>query len=138
MGSEPVRGGSVDVGRLCILEVPAIYLKYPLSLRNVEDLLAERGFHICHETVRVRRNRFGPIFAEEIRKKRVDRVCGHTHWRWHLDQIYVKINGEMHSLRRAVDHKETSAGIPREQDGRQGKLALDRQHRFKSRCADHP
>ena len=51
-------------------------VKYPLSLRNVEDLLAERGIDICHETVRLWWNRFGPMFAAEIRKKRVCSV-GH-------------------------------------------------------------
>jgi hypothetical protein len=48
-----------------------MYVKYPLSLRNVEDLLAERGIDISHETVRFWWNRFGPMFAAEIRKKRV-------------------------------------------------------------------
>jgi putative transposase len=71
----------------------------------VEDLLAERGIDICHETVRLWWNRFGPMFAAEIRKKRVDRMRAHTHWRWHLDEVYVKINGEMHYLWRAVDHE---------------------------------
>ncbi len=51
-----------------------MYVKYPLSLRNVEDLLAERGVDICHETVRFWWNRFGPLFAAEIRRKRVERM----------------------------------------------------------------
>ena len=82
-----------------------MYVKYPLSLRNVEDLLAERGIDICHETVRFWWNRFGPMFAAEIRRKRVDRVRQVTQWRWHLDEVYVKIGGEMHYLWRAVDHE---------------------------------
>ena len=82
-----------------------MYVKYPLSLRNVEDLLAERGIDICHETVRFWWNRFGPLFAAEIRRKRVDRVRQVTQWRWHLDEVYVKINGQMHYLWRAVDHE---------------------------------
>src|SRR3984957_775982 len=92
---------SPEVIRLVVI----MYVKYPLSLRNVEDLLAERGIDICHETVRLWWNRFGPMFAAEIRKKRVDRMRAHTHWRWHLDEVYVKINGEMHYLWRAVDHE---------------------------------
>jgi putative transposase len=92
---------SPEVIRLVVM----MYVKYPLSLRNVEDLLAERGIDICHETVRLWWNRFGPMFAAEIRKKRVDRMRAHTHWRWHLDEVYVKINGEMHYLWRAVDHE---------------------------------
>jgi putative transposase len=92
---------SPEVIRLVVM----MYVKYPLSLRNVEDLLAERGIDICHETVRLWWNRFGPMFAAEIRKKRVDRMRAYTHWRWHLDEVYVKINGEMHYLWRAVDHE---------------------------------
>jgi putative transposase len=85
--------------------VVMMYVKFPLSLRNVEDLLHERGIDICHETVRLWWNRFGPMFASEIRRKRVDQIRQHTHWRWHLDEVYVKINGEMHYLWRAVDHE---------------------------------
>ncbi len=50
-----------------------LYVRYPLSLRQVEDLLFERGIDICHETVRYWSNRFGPLFAAEIRKRRVHR-----------------------------------------------------------------
>jgi putative transposase len=62
--------------------VVMMYVKYPLSLRNVEDLLAERGIDVCYETVRYWWNRFGPMFAAEIRRKRVDRMKSYTHWRW--------------------------------------------------------
>jgi putative transposase len=58
---------SPEVIRIAVL----MYVKYPLSLRNVGDLLAERGIGICHETVRHWWNRFGPMFAAEIRKKRI-------------------------------------------------------------------
>ena len=92
---------SPEVIRLVVM----MYVRYPLSLRNVEDLLFERGIDICHETVRLWWNRFGPMFAAEIRKKRVDRMRGHTQWRWHLDEVYVKINGEMRYLWRTVDHE---------------------------------
>jgi putative transposase len=92
---------SPEVIRLVVM----MYVRYPLSLRNVEDLLAERGIDICHETVRLWWNRFGPMFASEIRKKRMEGMRQHTHWRWHLDEVYVRINGEMHYLWRAVDHE---------------------------------
>ena len=92
---------SPEVIRLVVM----MYVRYPLSLRNVEDLLAQRGIDICHETVRLWWNRFGPMFAAEIRKKRVDAMRAHTQWRWHLDEVYVKINGQMHYLWRAVDHE---------------------------------
>ena len=92
---------SPEVIRLVVM----MYVKYPLSLRNVEDLLFERGIDICHETVRFWWNRFGPIFASEIKRKRSAHLRQHTQWRWHLDEVYVKINGEMHYLWRAVDHE---------------------------------
>ena len=53
---------SPEVIRLVVL----MYVRYPLSLRNVEDLLFERGIDICHETVRKWWNRFGPMIASEI------------------------------------------------------------------------
>jgi putative transposase len=80
-------------------------VRYPLSLRNVEDLLFERGIDICHETVRLWWTRFGPMFAGEIRRRRVQQMRRFTHWRWHLDEVYVRINGEMRYLWRAVDHE---------------------------------
>jgi putative transposase len=56
-------------------------VRYPLSLRNVEDLLAERGIDVSHETVRFRLNRFGPMFAAEIRKRGVAHMRGYPQWR---------------------------------------------------------
>ncbi len=82
-----------------------LYVRFPLSLRNVEDLLFERGYDLCHETVRLWWNRFGPLFAREIRRRRVNRMRGFRHWRWHLDEMYVKLDGEMVYLWRAVDHE---------------------------------
>jgi putative transposase len=81
-----------------------MYVRFPLSLRNVEDLLHERGIDISHETVRFWWNRFGPLFAAEIRKRRVSGMRS-SHWRWHLDEVFVKINGALHYLWRAVDHE---------------------------------
>ena len=82
-----------------------MYVRFPLSLRNVEDLLFERGIDICHETVRLCWNRFGPIFAADVRRQRVSRMKGFRHWRWHLDEMYVKLNGDMVYLWRAVDQE---------------------------------
>ena len=73
-------------------------VRYPLSLRNVEDLLFERGIDICHETVRRWWNRFGQMLAAEIRRKRVQHMRADAHWRWHLDEVYVEINGGMRYL----------------------------------------
>ena len=82
-----------------------MYIRFPLSLRNVEDLLFERGVDLCHETVRMWWNRFVPMFAGNIRRRRVSHMKGFRHWRWHLDEMYVKLNGEMVYLWRAVDHE---------------------------------
>ena len=82
-----------------------MYIRFSLSLRNVEDLLAKRGIDICHETVRMWWNRFGPEFASDIRRQRASRMKGFRHWRWHLDEMFVKINGETHYLWRAIDHE---------------------------------
>jgi putative transposase len=91
---------SPEVIRLAVM----MYIRSPLSLRQVEDLLFDRGIDICHETVRFWWNRFGPMFAAEIRKQ-----CVHhrsiSQWRWHLDEVFVRIIGETHYLWRAVDHE---------------------------------
>ena len=101
--SNPFRyfNSSPEVIRLAVL----MYVKYPLSLRNVEDLLAERGIDISHETVRFWWNQFGPMFAAEIRKRRVAHMRGYPQWRWHLDEAFVKVNGKLCYLWRAVDHE---------------------------------
>lgn len=91
---------SPEVIRLTVL----MYIRFPLSLRQVEDLLFERGIDICHETVRFWWNRFGPMFAAEIRKRRIHHRS-YSNWRGHLDEVFVRINGEIHYLWRAVDHE---------------------------------
>ena len=91
---------SPEVIRLAVM----MYIRFPLSLRNVEDLLHERGIDISHETVRFWWNRFGPMFAAEIRKRRVEGGRS-SRWKWHLYEMFVKINGERHYLWRAVDHE---------------------------------
>ncbi len=92
---------SPEIIRLAVM----MYVRYPLSLRNVEDLLIERGIDICHETVRFWWNRFGPLFAADVRRRRICQMLGYRHWRWHLDEMVVKINGELHYLWRAVDQE---------------------------------
>jgi putative transposase len=91
---------SPEIIRLAVM----MYVRFPLSLRNVEDLLHERGIDISYETVRFWWHRFGPLFASEISKRRVSGMRW-SHWRWHLDEVFVKINGERHYLWRAVDHE---------------------------------
>jgi putative transposase len=92
---------SPEIIRLAVM----MHVRYPLSLRNVEDLLHERGIDITHETVRFWWNRFGTIFASQIRRRRVQAMRHFQHRRWHLDEVFVKINGVKHYLWRAVDHE---------------------------------
>ena len=75
-----------------------LYIRFPLSLRNVEDLLYERRIDISHETVRYWLNRFCPMFAAEIRGKRVEAMYTHRHWQWHLNEVYVEIGGVANEL----------------------------------------
>ncbi len=92
---------SPEIIRLAVM----IYVRFPLSLRQVEDLLHERGTDISYETVRAWWNRFGPMFAAEIKRKRSASLRSSPQWRWHLDEVFVRINGETHYLWRAVDHE---------------------------------
>ena len=92
---------SPEIIRLAVM----MYVRFPLSLRDVEDLLYERGIDISHESVRFWWNRFGPMFAAEIRRDRIQKKRSHSNWQWHLDEVFVKINGETHYLWRAVDHE---------------------------------
>ena len=69
-----------------------------LSLRDVEEMLAERGLDLTYEAVRRWVAKFGPLFARQLRKRRT-RPTG----RWHLDEMVVKIAGKRHWLWRAVD-----------------------------------
>lgn len=79
------------------------YVRFPLSLRNVEDILRERGIDVSHETLRFWWSRFGPIFAKQIRRERTGRA--HSNWKWYLDKIFMKINGTTYSLWRALDEE---------------------------------
>lgn len=79
---------SPEVIRLVVM----MYVRFPLSLRNVENLLFERGIDMCHETVRHWWNRFGRLFAPDIRCQRGSRMRTFRQWQWHLDGVYVKIS----------------------------------------------
>ncbi|MGI3186923.1 IS6 family transposase [Nioella aestuarii] len=90
---------SPEIIRLAVM----MYVRFPLSLRKVEDLLYGRGVEISHETVRFWWHRFGLIFAAELWKRRIEGMKS-SRWQWHLDEMFVKIKGERHYLWRAVDH----------------------------------
>jgi len=92
---------SPEIIRLAVM----MYIRFLLSLRNVEDLLHERGIDVSYESVRFWWQRFDPKFASEIRKRRSQSMRCHSNWKWHLDEMFVKINGERYYLWRAVDHE---------------------------------
>ena len=75
-----------------------LYVRFTLSFRDVEDLLAERGIMVSYETVRRWVNHFGPMIAANLRKRRPK-----PYTTWHLDEVYLKIDGRMVYLWRAVD-----------------------------------
>ena len=75
-----------------------LYYRFTMSLRDVEDLLAERGVDVSYETVRCWANKFGPAIAANIRK-----VRGRADNVWHLDEMVVRIKGERMYMWRAVD-----------------------------------
>ncbi len=91
---------SPEIIRLAVM----YYVRFLLSLRNVEDLLHERGVDVSHETIRYWWQRFGPMFASKIKKRRIECMKS-SRWRWHLDEVFVKTNGKQHYLWRAVDHE---------------------------------
>src|ERR1700730_50790 len=75
-----------------------LYVRFTMSFRDVEDLLAERAISVSYETVRRWVNHFGPAIAADLRKRRPK-----PHTVWHLDEVYLKIGGRLVYLWRAVD-----------------------------------
>src|SRR5271157_1898092 len=75
-----------------------LYVRFTLSFRDVEDLLAERGIVVSYETVRRWVNHFRPTIAAQLRKRRPK-----PHSIWHTDEVYLKTDGRMVYLWRAVD-----------------------------------
>ena len=78
-----------------------MYLRFTLSYRDVEDLLAERGIQVSYETIRRWVHVFGPVIARRLRARRPK-----PHGRWHLDEMFVRIDGKQLYLWRAVVPKE--------------------------------
>jgi putative transposase len=75
-----------------------LYFRFHLSLRDVEELLAERGVTVTYETIRAWCARFGPSYAAGLRRRRA-----RPSDKWHLDEVQLKIKGKRHWLWRAVD-----------------------------------
>lgn len=85
-----------------------MYVRFPLSFRNVENLLFQRGIGECHEAMRLRWNRFGPPFARDIRRYRVSRMKGYHCWCRNVDAVFGKVNIRSNSLWRGFDCKGES------------------------------
>ncbi len=75
-----------------------LYFRFALSYRDVEELLAERGVVVTYETIRQWCRKFGQTYANELRRRRP-----RPGDKWHLDEVFISINGETHYLWRAVD-----------------------------------
>jgi putative transposase len=76
------------------------YFRFHLSFRDVQDLLAERGVIVSHESIRQWSTKFGATFAAGLRRRRA-----RPGDKWHIDEVLLKINGRRHWLRRAVDRQ---------------------------------
>jgi putative transposase len=101
-----------------------LYFRFPLSYRDVEELLAERGIDVTYETVRRWALKFGLAFAYGLRRQRPRSDC-----RWHLDEVFVSINGKRMYLWRAVDSEGEVLDIL-VQPRRDKKAALKLMHRL--------
>lgn len=75
-----------------------LYHRFPLSYREVEELLFERGITVTYESIRAWCATFGPVYAKELRRRQ-----SRPGDRWHLDEVFIKVNGRMRYLWRAVD-----------------------------------
>jgi putative transposase len=91
---------SPDIIQLAVM----LYVRFPISLRNVEDLLHELGVDVSYGPFRYWWQKFGSQIARHIKKRRPG-VMQSSNWKWHLDEFFVKVNGERHYLWRAVDHE---------------------------------
>jgi putative transposase len=83
-----------------------LYYRFSLSFRDVEEMMAKRGVQLTYETVREWCRKFGPLYAAKLRNQRAKIGS-----KWHLDEVFLKINGVQHYLRRAVDQNETTIDI---------------------------
>jgi putative transposase len=83
-----------------------LYHRFPLSFREVEEMMMERGFVVSHETIRQWCQKFGQTYANGLRRRRP-----RPGDKWHLDEVFIKINGKTHYLWRAVDQDGTVLDI---------------------------
>jgi putative transposase len=83
-----------------------LYHRFPLSLRDVEEMMAERGVRVSYDTIHQWCRKFGVTYANGLRRRRP-----RPGDKWHLDEVFIKINGKIHYLWRAVDQHGTVLDI---------------------------
>lgn len=83
-----------------------LYYRFPLGFRDIEEVMAKRGVQLTCETVREWCRKFGPLYAAQLRKKRAKIGS-----KWHLDEVFLKMNGVQHYLWRAVDQNGATIDI---------------------------
>lgn len=83
-----------------------LYFRFGLSYRSVQELMAKPGVQLTYETIREWCHKFGPLYAAQLSKKRA-RIGS----KWHLDEVFLKMNGVLHCLWRAVDQNGATIDI---------------------------
>ena len=83
-----------------------LYYRFPLSYRDIEEIMAERGIMLTYETVRKWCLKFGQRYAKELRHRR-----SHPGDQWHLDEVFVTIKSQVYYVWRAVDQHGTILGV---------------------------
>lgn len=83
-----------------------LYYRFPLSFREVEEMMLQRGIVVSHETIRQWTEKFGQTYANGLRRRRP-----RPGDKWHVDEVFIKINGKTHYLWRAVDQYGTVLDI---------------------------
>jgi putative transposase len=83
-----------------------LYHRFPLSLREVQEMMLQRGIVVSHETIRQWCTTFGQTYANALRRRRA-----RPGDKWHLDEVFITISGKTHYLWRAVDQHGTVLDI---------------------------
>ena len=112
-----------------------LYLRFTLSYRDVEELLAQRGLDLSYESIRSWVLKFGPMIARRLRQRRPPPSD-----RWHLDEMVVRIAGKRMYLWRAVDHEgeilDVASAPPRPRRGRKADAQAAAQTRLRAKESD--
>ena len=97
-GCLAIRAVAIGFPKEIISHCVWLYFRFGVSFRDVEEMMASRGVLVSYETIRCWCSKFGDLFADGLRRRRA-----RTGDKWHLDEVFLKINGVTHYLWRAVD-----------------------------------